>query len=210
MVVALACGQANGKDGSGQTAKTAIHLTPPIMLPWSPRKDFGDVDANEDLQVEVLPGFEAILHVYKGKRLIFRFRPGIQLFRVFLLDDGNLATIWTGAGGSHFRLIVFGYSHGKVLQVLSTLSDGLMPEFAYLTDGHILVSTEVDKKGIRHLVGHSLQHSIIVPNVKWIESASGGEELPVSADIFTWNEKTGNYDVRKNVSWDKRFRKIGR
>ncbi|HNB24941.1 MAG TPA: hypothetical protein PKZ32_21140 [Candidatus Melainabacteria bacterium] len=176
-----------------------LDAAPTTLMPWSPLKEFDDLNDYEHLQVEVLHGADAILHINRRKKLIFRFSPGLSFSEAIILDDGNLLTLWHGVAGSYQQMYVFGYTHGKIRELLH-LGMRVRPEFAYVTHGKAgPLSTKEDKNGKRHWRdARPLVESIIVSQVD-------ADWNLVSADVYTWNESTGKYDSRRNVPWSKRL-----
>lgn len=135
------------------------------------------------------------LRMLKNGKVIFKYAASAwSVASIHSLDDGNLATIWVAGCGNIRNLVVFGYSKGKVRVVLKAQSHGMDPEYIYNLRGNAMGSDKVLP---------SYQQRIVVPQTEWNETQ---QLVAVSADIFTWNPKTGKYKVQKNVPWTKRFK----
>lgn len=157
-----------------------------------------------------------LLQVFEGKKLVFSCEPGALFpYSLSVLDDGNLATLWhTGGGGdAYYRLIVFTHSQGKVQKVLEAAS-GMAPEFVYQSEGHLMGSAFKNRNGKwQTLGGPFFLQRILITKTDWVELkkpylSGKSERQPVSADIYTWDENTGKYKVRRNIPWNRRLQDL--
>lgn len=176
-----------------------------------------NVNEGEKLEAKVVSDSESLsgdLKVFKGSNLLFKHRMGLFPDSMFVLDDGNLVTLWTHGNGAT-TLHVLGYSHGKVRTVLETFCGKLRPEFVYQNAAHIMGEASVDENGKSHIRGGPFyQQRIIVPTTDWVEvkkpylGFGKSDYLPTSADIYTWDEQHEKYNVRKNIPWQSRLNNL--
>lgn len=152
------------------------------------------------------------LKIFNKGNQVFSFNPDLYPESVFILDDGNLATLWShGNGTRHFY--VFGESKGKFRVLIDAVSK-LDPEYVYQQKGHFFGSAELDKNGRMQVRGGPFfEHRIIISDLGWVLLKKPYLDLnrdlqPITADIFTWNEKIGAYEVRKKVPWLKRLESL--
>ena len=197
---------ADAKD----TADSEHHATNILFqCPWS----------DSGLKARIVGSNAAgILQIFgNNQEQLFSYAPGFGLYPsdLFVLNDGNLATLWTTGLGSYCHLRVFAYSNAKVHMVLQTTSDSLQPEFVYQAEGHIMGEAIRDKNGKLHdRGGPFFQQRIIVPNVEWVLldkpylGFENRDKQPVTADIYTWDRKGGKYTVRHKVPWRKRLQML--
>lgn len=133
-----------------------------------------------------------VLQISESSRSIFKFDTG-YLFpnAVMVLEDGNLATLWTTAcgGDEYYHLIVFGYANNSVKTLLHTKS-AILPEFAY---------TNSNSKSDQFT-----QRKIIVGKSNWSDVLKG--KFPTSANIYAWNSQRHCYDIQADVAWNQRFK----
>ncbi len=90
------------------------------------------------------------------------------------------------------------------------MSDSLDPEFVYQSEGHIM--GEVQNGQLRG--GPFFEQRIVIPHTEWAALRSkylgnrDTDKQPISADIYTWDRKTGKYKVRSKVPWRKRLQML--
>jgi hypothetical protein len=119
----------------------------PLQCAWT-----AEVLSNEvELEAKILSRGSIenrILKVFREDKLLFSYNPGFGLYprSLFVLNDGNLATIWGSGIFSYVHLFVFAYSHGKVHLALHTVSNSMDPEFVYQSEGHITGQTAAARK----------------------------------------------------------------
>jgi hypothetical protein len=185
------------------------------MQTWNPPALAAENSDSRAFKVQVVQKSptesSGILQIFKDDKLLFFYDPGsLYPDSVVTLTDGNLATTWNTGLGSYCHLFVFTYAHGKARMVLHTVSNGLRPEFVYQDKGHIMGTSFQDKKGKMQVRGGPFfQQRIIVANAASAipKGASKSELLPVTANIYTWDEKIGKYKVRSDVPWAQRLPK---
>lgn len=167
-----------------------------FSVPWTPAEK-----VHLTVKVRSSSETEDALSVNNDDKTICKYHPTLlSLISAFILDDGNLGTLWVEGIGNLRHLVVFSYSKGKVSEVLHTVSNGLNPEFAYQTVGLVMHHrTEKD--------GNYLRQRIIVPNTELVQdkSKAAPELLPVSVDIYRWNESSSKYTSKKKIPWSERF-----
>jgi hypothetical protein len=182
----------------------------PLQCPWTV-----EVSSNEvELEAKILARGSIdhrVLKIFRENRLLFIYDPGFGLYprNLFVLNDGNLATIWISGIFSYVHLFVYTYSNGKVHLALHTVSNSMDPEFAYQSKGHIM--GEFENGQLRG--GPFFQQRIIVPNtertaLKTPYLKENVDKQPISADIYSWERKTGKYKVLSKVPWRKRFQML--
>jgi len=148
------------------------------------------------------------LSVLRSGKVIFKYQTKfLYSYSLTNLDSGNLATEWTEGLGSVHHLIVFGFTHNKVIEVLHISSNGLFPEFVYLQTGSLLRTPANSRSEKATTLDEDPTQSIIAPITDWVIVPSTGERklIPVRADIYTWNKRTTRYDSLKGIPWEKRL-----
>ncbi|MBA3993301.1 MAG: hypothetical protein C0469_07220 [Cyanobacteria bacterium DS2.3.42] len=132
-----------------------------FFVPWTPVEK-----VHLTVKVKSSSKTEDALSVLSDDKTICKYHPTLlSLISAFILDDGNLGTLWVEGIGNLRHLVVFSYSKGKVFEVLHTVSNGLNPEFAYQSGGLIMhKNTEKD--------GNYLRQRIIVPNTELVQEKS--------------------------------------
>ena len=126
------------------------------------------------------------LRIRKAAQEIFRFSPDLTPLSIFPTDAANsrLVTIWVSGSGA-YRVFIFSYRSGKVIQVLDADSKA-MPEFVYGASANT--------------------QRVIISNGEWtVDDRTGVARLrPTSADVYEWDGTS--YSVTKGVPWTKRLR----
>lgn len=79
---------------------------------------------------------EATLGIYERERLVFSYSPGLFPIGLQVLQDGNLASLWSHANGK-IHLYVFTRIKGRVKLALDADSK-MMPEFIYQSKGVVI------------------------------------------------------------------------
>lgn len=113
---------------------------------------------------------------------------------MFILDDGNLASLWT-SGGPYFILNVFSFRGGKVQRVLRESSKA-RPELVYSTDS-VFDTDKIKANGYQRIIVSKSTWSQITPRVL--------KQVLSTANIYWWNEKKGIYSSERNVIWKNRL-----
>lgn len=146
---------------------------------------------------------ETKLRFIKNNKVLYSFSSlGLKAFSIFELDNGNIASEWSSACGSGGKLVVFGYINGRIKTLIDTPIQYLRPEMIYPTGGKIINFTDSPNNEF-------LTQTIVVPLCKWSNSKQkNSEPVPASADIYIWNSKKKQYDVRQKIPWNKRFTQL--
>ncbi len=177
----------------------------PLQCPWTATSVSNETDLEAKILARESIG-NRVLKIFSDDKLLFSFNPGFGLYprNLFVLNDGNLATVWVTGIFSYVHLFVFTYSNDKVHLALHAVSNSLDPELVYQSKGEIMESEQKHSRAVSYL------QRIIVPNVEWVRKKGDSEtdKQPVSADIYTWNRTTGKYSVRRKVPWSKRLQAL--
>jgi hypothetical protein len=172
-----------------------------FLQPWSPH----GIKLNAKIFSQSAETEWGVFRIMKDGQTLFEFDPKVLYPQsMTVLDSGNLAVQWREGIGSINHLFVYAFINGKVRQVLNAECNGLHPEFAYPTEAHIMGRL---RKNGRVDGGPFFEQRIINPHTDWISSGAGRktELSPVSADIYTWDDRSGKYNVRTSVPWGERL-----
>jgi len=215
-VVALAVLQSMPACFADETTKANHQIrqtktdTVTFRFPWTPGALYDEVkDASTIacLEVRMLhEGNAQTMQIRKDNDVLFSLQPGLTPICMFPLDnyDCNLATLWKSGASERWTLLVFSYANGKVKQVLSANSL-LLPEFVYQSKGVIrgerLKQTQIKGEWALH-------QAIIVSNDAWAHRNWQSVVVPISADIYTWDEHTAQYMKLKGVPWAERLKQL--
>jgi hypothetical protein len=130
------------------------------------------------------------LRIFNGDKEMFSFAPGLAPLSMFSTQavGSRLVTVWVSGSGA-YRVYIFAYRAGKVIQVLDVGSKA-MPEFVY---------------GALSRMDNSQR--VIVSKGDWLTDDSAGVAYlqPTTADVYIWNGTS--YDAKPNVPWAERLRK---
>jgi hypothetical protein len=176
-----------------------------LQCPWPATSVSNETDLEAKILARESVG-NRVLKILRDDKLLFSFNPGFGLYprSLFVLNDGNLATVWITGIFSHVHLFVFTYSNDKVHLALHAESNSLDPELVYQFKGDILESERKQSRFVPYM------QRIIVPHVEWVRKKGNSDidKQPVSADIYTWNRTTGKYSVCRKVPWSKRLQAL--
>jgi hypothetical protein len=210
VLAVLSSGAAGAKPPSGSGAGSIE-----FQCPWTVAINPTQVTLKAEIDKVKGVSSEGVLRISREEEQLFSYDPGFGLCpcSMFPLADGNLATVWETAMGSHFHTFIFSYSKGKVSIVLHTVSDGMLPEFVYPNAGHVMGATVKGNNGKPEEIvgGPFFRQRIIVPNTEWVElkkpyvGSRSQDKQPITADIYSWDEKAGKYSVRSKVPWRERL-----
>jgi hypothetical protein len=156
---------------------------------WEYRVEFSDKNATQKMKVE--PPDE--------------YACGLRFQDLFVLDDGNFATLWKTAAARLWELKVYASINKTVVEVLHSTSE-CRPEFMYLKGADFekarLIVPPIEAghpntiRNFRRLVQGIVVSHFKMTNHIW---------SPKFSDVYYWDNKSTRYLNRKGIAWEKRM-----